>query len=126
VNQVAATALAPPLTLRLATALAAAQTLGEAIGIGWRDDFKWPLRIVLILIVSTQLLFAAWARRFSPGAVFGLFAYQIGTVVVAVATEAPVALRLLLAASAVTTFALLAASLPAFPPPDIQISRGPR
>ena len=64
---VAATELAPPFTLRLAATLAVGQTLGEAVGIGWRDDLKWPLRIALILVISTQILFALGARRFSPG-----------------------------------------------------------
>lgn len=123
---VARTELVPPFTLRLATTLAVAETLGEAIGIGWRDDLRWPLRIALILVISTQILFALGARRFSPGSVFALFAYQIATVVVTLRMRAPVPLRLLLGTSAVATFALLAASLSAFPPPEIKTSRGPR
>ena len=122
----AASGLVPPLTLRVAAGLVVAQTLGEAIGIGWREDFKWPLRIALILVISTQIVFAMWARRFSPGSMFALFAYQIATVVVALATRAPIVLRVVLAGSAITTFALLAASLRAFPEPDLQLSRGPR
>jgi hypothetical protein len=116
-----------PLTLRVATGLAVMQTVGESIAIGWRDELKWPLRIALILVICTQIVFAAWARRYSPGAAFGLFAYQIATVVVAVASSAAPALRALLAASAVATFVLLAASLSAFPSADVRMSspRGP-
>jgi hypothetical protein len=126
VTAAAATELAPPLTLRLAATLAVAQTLGEAVGIGWREDLKWPLRITLILVIGTQILFARGARRFSPGSVFALFAYQIATVVVVLAMRAPGPLRVLLGTSAVATFVLLAASPRAFPPPDITPSRGPR
>ncbi|MGI8664318.1 MAG: hypothetical protein ACR2LQ_14075 [Acidimicrobiales bacterium] len=122
----AAVGLTPPLTLRLATALAVVQTIGECIAIGWREDFKWPLRVALILVIGVQILFARWARRFSPGGVLCLFAYQIATIVVALATSAPLWLRFLLGGSALSTFALLAASLSAFPSPDIPISRGPR
>lgn len=116
-----------PLALRLATTIVVLQTVGEAVGIGWREDLRWPLRIALILVISAQVVFARWARRLSPGSVFALFAYQITAVLVAVGGRAPVPLRGLLGASAVAVGALLVASLPAFPEPDLPLHpRGPR
>jgi hypothetical protein len=78
---------------------------------------------MLCVMVGLQLVFAQRAAGRSAGGVFGLFACEAMTVVAAIGADGPVIVRLALAAAAIATIVLLAASLHAFPSPSI--SRGP-
>ena len=118
--------MTPPATLRAAASLVVVQTVAVAAGIAWRNELRVPLRIALIAILATQVLFARRTLRFSPGGVFGLFSFQISLAVAGLASAAPVPLRIALVASCVVVGVLMSLSLAAFPSPDLTINRGLR
>jgi hypothetical protein len=112
-----------PLTLSVAVWLSVVITICELGFISVRSELTPGLRVMLCLMVGLQLLFAQRAAQLSAGGVFGLFACEAMAVVGAIGADGPVAVRLALAAGAIATIVLLAASLDAFPSPSI--SRGP-
>lgn len=112
-----------PLTLSAAAWLSVLITLAELLFISLRSELTPGLRVMLCVMVGLQLLFAQRAAHLSAGGVFGLFACEAMTVVAAIGADGPVIVRLALAAAAIATIVLLAASLHAFPSPSI--SRGP-
>src|SRR4051812_13006436 len=113
----------PPLTLTAGTWLAVVLTLGELGFISARSELTPGLRVMLCVMVGLQLLFAQRAAHLSAGGVLGLFACEAMAVIAAIGARGPITIRLALAAAAIATIALLAASLHAFPSPSI--TRGP-
>ena len=114
---------APPFTLTAAAWLAVLLTLCELGFIAGRSEFTPGLRVMLCVMVGLQLLFAQRAASLSAGGVLGLFACEAMAVIAAIGARGPIGVRLALAAAAIGTIALLAASLHAFPSPSI--TRGP-
>lgn len=112
-----------PFTLMAAAVLVWLQATGEIVYVGWRSAWTIGLRIFVGLILALQLLFAYRVLRFSAGAILALFAFEAMTVVGAIGSDAPIAIRIVLALSAIITIALLAASITAFPSPTLP--RGP-
>jgi hypothetical protein len=107
----------PPWTLGVAATLVTAQTLCELVAVGLRSDLVPGFRVVLMLVLSLQLLFAALVTRYSAGSVFGLFVFEGMAVIAATGSNGPILLRAALAACAVAVIGLLGASLSAFPSP---------
>jgi hypothetical protein len=121
---IAATEREPrPLTLSAAVWLSVLITLGELVFISLRSELTPGLRVMLCMMVGLQLVFAQRAAQLSAGGVFGLFACEAMAVIGAIGADGPLIVRLALAAAAIATIVLLAASLHAFPSPSI--SRGP-
>jgi hypothetical protein len=112
-----------PITLTAAAWLAVVLTLCELVYISGRSELTPGLRVMLCVMVGLQLVFAQRAASLSAGGVFGLFACEAMAVIAAIGASGPIAIRLALAAAAITTIVLLAASLHAFPSPSI--TRGP-
>jgi hypothetical protein len=112
-----------PITLTAAAWLAVVLTLCELVYISGRSELTPGLRVMLCVMVGLQLLFAQRAASLSAGGVLGLFACEAMAVIAAIGANGPIAVRLTLAAAAITTIVLLAASLHAFPSPSI--TRGP-
>ena len=109
----------PPFTLVGAAVLICAETAVEILAIGWRDNLRPALRVFLMLSVGLQFVFVHLALRRSAGAVLGLFLFQGTAVLAALAADVPLAARLALAAVALTSIGLLAASAHAFPTPEL-------
>ncbi len=114
----------PPATLRAAAIVVTAQAVVEAAAIAWRSELKGALRVVLVLIVLSQVLFARRMLRFSAGSVFAIFAFEIGALVAMISSGFALELRIVLAVAAVAAMVLIGASLSAFPTPDLPMNRG--
>jgi len=111
---------ARPWTLGAAVALVSIEALVEAVAVAGRSSLTPGLRTLLVLCISLKWLFAWRATRLSAGAALGLLLLQGTTVVAAFgAVDSPAAVRLGLGAVAAASIALLAASLHAFPAPDL-------
>ena len=113
----------PPVTLRVAAALVVVMTVGELVYVASRDELTVGLRIGLMVVVAVQVVFAQGALRFGAGSALGLFACEFMTVVAAIGGRGPVAIRVVLAAAAITVAVLLARSLRAFPSPTTPLRR---
>jgi len=109
-----------PWTLPAVTALVGAEALVEAVAVAARTSLTPGLRAGLVLCVALKGLFAWRVLHRSHGAALGLFLLQGTTLVAALgAVGSPGAVRLALGAAAVASIALLAASLHAFPEPQL-------
>ena len=109
----------PPLTLRAAAVLICAETAVEILTVGWRDNLRPALRVFVMLAVALKFVFVRLALRRSAGGVLGLFLFEGTAIIAALAMDAPIAVRLALAAVAITSIGLLAASAHAFPTPEL-------
>lgn len=109
-----------PWTLRAAAGLVSVEALVESVAVVGRTALTPGLRVLLVLCVSLKWLFAWRALRLGAGAALGLLLLEGTTVVAALGAESSdVGPRLALGATAVTVIALLAASLHAFPSPEL-------
>jgi len=100
---------------RALAGIVVAQTVGELVYVGSRHDLVIGMRVFLMGVVALQLVFAQGVLRLSAGSVFGLLVLQSVTVVAAAVGNGPLAIRLILLASAIAVIALLLASLSEFP-----------
>ena len=101
--------------LRVVAWLVTVQCLGELVAVASRTDLVPGFRVMLMLVLALQLLFARGILRRSAGSVLGLFAFELMAVIAAIGSSAHPVLRLGLAAGAVAVIVLLAMSLDAFP-----------
>ena len=101
--------------LRLAAWLVTLQCLGELLAVASRTDLVPGFRVMLMLVLALQLLFARGILRRSAGSVLGLFVFELMAVIAAIGSGAHALLRLGLAGGAVVVIVLLAMSLDAFP-----------
>ena len=109
-----------PWTLRAAAGLVSVEALVESVAVVGRTALTPGLRVLLVLCVSLKWLFAWRALRLGAGAALGLLLLEGTTVVAALgATSSDVGARLALGGTAVTVIALVAASLHAFPSPEL-------
>src|SRR5690606_525140 len=98
------------------------EALVEAVVVAGRSGLTPGLRVGLVLCIGLKGLFAWRALHRSHGAALGLFLLQGTTLVAAFgAVGAPSAVRLALAAAALASIGLLAASLHAFPAPQLPV-----
>lgn len=106
----------PRPTARLVLVVVATALLAgaEAVHVARRDDLVVGLRVFLVGVVAFQVVLAVLAARRSAGAALGLLACQL-TVAVASLGGGFGDQRALYAVGAVLVFALVAASLSAFP-----------
>jgi len=113
--------LAPlPWTLRAAAGLVSIEALVEGLVVSARGELTPGLRVGLVACIGLKWLFAWRALRRSAGAALGLLMLEGTTVVAALgAVEADPGARLALGVTAGAVIALLAASLHAFPPPEL-------
>lgn len=109
-----------PLTLRGAAGLVSLEALVEAIVVTGRDELTFGLRAGLLMSLSLKWVFAWLVLRRNAGAVLGLLLLEGTTVVAALgAVEASGGARLALGVTAATVIVLTAASLHAFPSPEL-------
>ena len=108
-----------PRTLAWACSLVVLQTAAEVAYVIGRDEYTPGLRIALAAVLTLQLVFAQGAMRMSAGSVLALMAYEMMTIVAAIAGDGAFVIRGALAASAVSVMVLLLVSISAFPPPDM-------
>ena len=101
--------------LRIAAWLVTLQCLGELLAVASRTDLVPGFRVMLMLVLALQLLFARGILRRSAGSVLGLFVFELMAVIAAIGSGAHALLRLGLAGGAVVVIVLLAMSLDAFP-----------
>ena len=122
-----AEASAPASRLRVAAAVVVLQCLGELVAVAGRTDLVVGFRVMLMLILALQLLFARGILRRGAGSVLGLFTFELMAVIAAIGSRAHWLLRSGLAVSAVGVIVLLAMSLDQFPtvapPPSHPTSR---
>jgi hypothetical protein len=112
--------MAVPGTLRAAAALISVEAVVESAVIAHREELTPGLRVMLILFLSLKWLFSWRALKLRPGPMMGLFLLEGTSAVAALgAVHAPTPARLALAGAAVLACVLLAASLHAFPTPEI-------
>ena len=107
----------PPATLRAAATVVTLQAVCEMVSVAGRTELVVGLRISLMLVIGLQLVFAARLSRYSAGSVFGLFAFELMTLVAGAVSGGSLLIRGALALSSITVIALLGASLSAFPSP---------
>ncbi len=111
-------ALAPPKTLLAAAVLVSLEALVESVVVLGRSELTLGLRVLLVLCLALQWLFAWRVLRLSHGAALGLLMFEGTTIVAAFgAVESTGLGRLVLGGSALLVIVLLAASLHAFPAP---------
>lgn len=115
-----ATRVEPPWTLRAAAGLVSVEALVECVSVVGRTNLTAGLRTMLVVSLALKWLFAWRALRLSAGAALGLLLLEGTTVVAAFgAVDTDPWVRTALGASALSVIALLAASLHAFPSPDL-------
>lgn len=110
---------ARPRPLRLAVKAIVVQTVAELFYVGGRSELTIGLRVLLILVVSLQLVFALGASRMSAGSVFGLLAFEGMAVVAAIGGDGALAVRGALALVSIAVIVLLMVSIASFPSPDL-------
>jgi hypothetical protein len=98
--------------LSAGVALAAGETFGLMVILGCSGA---PLAPFVIGALVLKLPFCWLARQRRPGALMGLFLWEIGGALAALRAEASAALRLGELAVAIAVMALLLASVPLFP-----------
>jgi hypothetical protein len=109
-----------PWTLRAAAGLVSVEALVECVAVLGRSALTPGLRLLLVLCVALKWLFAWRVLHLSAGAALGLLLLEGTTAVAALgAVEADLLARGALGATAITVIALLAASLHAFPSPEL-------
>ena len=109
-----------PWTLRAAAGLVSVEALVESVAVVGRTALTPGLRVLLVLCLSLKWLFAWRALRLGAGAALGLFLLEGTTIVAALgAVSSAACARLALGVTAATVIALLAASLHAFPAPEL-------
>lgn len=114
------TVTALPWTLRAAAGLVSVEALAEGVAVVGRTALTPGLRVLLVLCLSLKWLFAWRALRLSAGAALGLLLLEGTTIVAALgAVSSGAGVRLALGVTAATVIALLAASLHAFPAPEL-------
>jgi hypothetical protein len=114
------TVTALPWTLRAAAGLVSVEALAEGVAVVGRTALTPGLRVLLVLCLSLKWLFAWRALRLGAGAALGLLLLEGTTVVAALgAVSSGAGVRLALGVTAATVIALLAASLHAFPAPEL-------
>lgn len=114
------TVTALPWTLRAAAGLVSVEALAEGVAVVGRTALTPGLRVLLVLCLSLKWLFAWGALRLSAGAALGLLLLEGTTIVAALgAVSSGAGVRLALGVTAATVIALLAASLHAFPAPEL-------
>ncbi len=111
--------MAVPGTLRAAAAVISIEAVVEAVVIAHREDLTPGLRVILLLFLSLKWVFAWRAQKLRAGPALGLFLLEGTTAVASLGLHAPVPARLALGATAVLACGLLAASLHAFPTPEL-------
>lgn len=113
-------AAARPWTLSAVVGIVSAEALVEAVAVSGRSSLTVGLRVGLVLCISLKWLFSWRVLHRSHGAALGLFLLQGTTLVAALgAVDSPVPVRAGLGAAALASLALLAASLHAFPEPQL-------
>ncbi len=116
----APTVTALPWTLRAAAGLVSVEALVESVAVVGRTALTPGLRVLLVLCLSLKWLFAWGALRLSAGAAMGLLLLEGTTIVAALgAVSSGAGIRVALGVTAGTVIALLAASLHAFPGPEL-------
>jgi hypothetical protein len=95
------------------------QTAAELAYVAGRQELTVGLRILLMVVVALQLLFARGALRMSAGSVLALFAFEGMAVVAAVAGDGALVVRGALASVSIAVIVLLLVSIPSFPSPDL-------
>jgi hypothetical protein len=116
----APTVTALPWTLRAAAGLVSVEALVESVAVVGRTALTPGLRMLLVLCLSLKWLFAWGALRLGAGAAMGLLLLEGTTIVAALgAVSSGAGVRLALGVTAATVIALLAASLHAFPAPEL-------
>lgn len=106
----------PPATLLLALIATAVLAAAQVVHVAGRDELVVALRLFLVAVVAFQVVLAAFAARRSAGAALGLLACQLTTAVASLGGGfGDDAQRILYAGGSVLVFALVAASLSAFP-----------
>lgn len=114
------TGVEPPWTLRAAASLVSVEALVECVAVVGRTNLTPGLRAMLVVSLALKWLFAWRALRLSAGAALGLLLLEGTTVVAALgAVDTDALVRAALGATALSVIALVAASLHAFPSPDL-------
>lgn len=101
-------------------AIVAVETGLEIAFVIGREDYGPGGKGLLVLLFALKLVFAHFVRRLSAGAVFGLVLFELGALPVAAGADYAVVLRLLLVGCVISTIALLASCLHAFPSPEVR------
>lgn len=109
----------PPITLVAACWLAAAEGAAEVVHLAGRDELTPGLRVFVALIVGAKLPLARAALRLSSVGAMGLFLYEATSLTVAAVGGFDGTIRVVLAVVAFAVGGLLAASLHAFPTPEL-------
>lgn len=110
----------PPWSLRAAASVVSVEALAECVAVVGRTNLTPGLRAMLVVSLGFKWLFAWRVLRLSAGAALGLLLLEGTTVVAAFgAVDSGLLVRVALGSTAVTVIALVAASLHAFPTPDL-------
>jgi hypothetical protein len=108
-----------PWTLHAAFWLVLVESVAEGAFVLGRDDYGPGGKALVLLAFAAKVAFAHRARRFSAGGVLGLLVFEPVGILVALSAEWAMGLRLLLVANVVAVYALVLASLRAFPTPEL-------
>lgn len=95
------------------------QTAVELAYVAGRSELTVGLRVLLMVVVAMQLLFARGALRMSAGSVLGLLAFEVMAVVAAIAGDGALVVRGALASVSIAVIVLLMVSIASFPSPDL-------
>ena len=108
-----------PRTLVWAVDALVVQTAGELAYVAGRSELTVGLRVLLMVVVAMQLVFARGALRMSAGSVLALFAFEGMAAVAAVAGDGALVVRGALACASIAVIVLLLVSIASFPSPDL-------
>ena len=95
------------------------QTAVELAYVAGRSELTVGLRALLMVVVAMQFVFARGALRLSAGSVLGLLAFELMTIVAAVAGDGAIVVRGALASVSIAVIVLLMVSIASFPSPDL-------
>jgi hypothetical protein len=110
----------PPWSLRAAASVVSVEALAECVAVVGRTNLTPGLRAMLVVSLGFKWLFAWRVLRLSAGAALGLLLLEGTTVVAAFgAVDSGLLVRVALGSTALMVIALVAASLHAFPTPDL-------
>lgn len=110
---------AVPWTLHAAFWVVLAESVVEGAFVVGRDDWGALGKVLVLFAFVAKVAFAHLARRLSAGGALGLLVFELVGILVAIAADWTMSLRLLLVATVVAVYALVLSSLHAFPTPEL-------
>lgn len=108
-----------PWTLHAAFWIVLVESLAECAFVVVRSTYGPGGKALVLVGFLTKIVLADRARKLSPGAVLGLFVFEVVGILVAIGADWVLEARLALVAAVVAVCSLLAASLHAFPTPEL-------